>query len=439
MSTATASVEALHAALGARGRGARVESSPRPDRPTPTCSRGSTPRRRAAPRRAPCLLVAARQTAGRGRHGRAWQARRGRVAHLLARLAVGTRRPLGPVAGGRRRPGRAIDRPPARRRDRLKWPNDLWLLDRTHAAQRRRPQARRRADRDGAGRARPRRRRRRRHQRAAAAGRRRRRAASPRCAEIDAGATPLTTLARVAPALIAALRRFDDAASPPFAASLRGARPAARPAMRQRRRRAADVDGVAIGVDADRRALVRHRRRRSSVTERRVQRAPRRCAAAPRRGEVAVLRALVVAAGRRQPAVLRLHARLRSTACSGCARSAIASPSGSPSRSAREIDPLLPDGAAASAPARRGGCLETPDRSPPPTRRRRAGPGQQPAAPARGSTTAARASIGSKTEVTPQLPRRQRRRGAGRAAGRRCKLDPAGRGFSPCAKSERPR
>ena len=82
----------------------------------------------------PCLLVAERQTAGRGRLGRAWQARPG--ASLTFSLGL----PLAPQSWqglslavglaladaldppGRRPPGV----PPAIG---LKWPNDLWLWD----------------------------------------------------------------------------------------------------------------------------------------------------------------------------------------------------------------------------------------------------------------------------------------------------------------------
>lgn len=79
----------------------------------------------------PCLLVAEQQTAGRGRHGRAWHAEPGasltfslsvpldeRDASALS-LAVGVAlcEALDPAAA------------PGTHRIALKWPNDLWLLD----------------------------------------------------------------------------------------------------------------------------------------------------------------------------------------------------------------------------------------------------------------------------------------------------------------------
>jgi hypothetical protein len=70
----------------------------------------------------PVLLVAERQTAGRGRLGRPGTASRERFAHLLARPAAGAGGLVRAVAGGRRGAGRGLH--PAIR---LKWPNDLWL------------------------------------------------------------------------------------------------------------------------------------------------------------------------------------------------------------------------------------------------------------------------------------------------------------------------
>ena len=68
--------------------------------------------------------------------------------------------------------------------------------------------------------------------------------------EIDAQATPATTLARVAPALFTALRSFDAAGFAPFADRF-----AARDLLRGRRVAGADargeVEGVAAGVGAD--------------------------------------------------------------------------------------------------------------------------------------------------------------------------------------------
>ena len=143
----------------------------------------------------------------------------GRVAHLLARLAAARARDL---SGLSLAVGVAIadalDAGDAVPRIGLKWPNDLWLVDdwsaRRDAA---RPQARRHPGRDGALRRRPHRGCRHRPQRARAVGRRcldRRR--QPR-RDRPGDATPASTLARVAPALVAALRRFDAAGFAPFA------------------------------------------------------------------------------------------------------------------------------------------------------------------------------------------------------------------------------
>jgi BirA family biotin operon repressor/biotin-[acetyl-CoA-carboxylase] ligase len=78
----------------------------------------------------PCLLVAEHQTAGRGRHGRSWQAAAG--ASLTFSLAL----PLSPTdwSGLSLAVGvalaEALDPAPANtRRLGVKWPNDLWLMD----------------------------------------------------------------------------------------------------------------------------------------------------------------------------------------------------------------------------------------------------------------------------------------------------------------------
>jgi BirA family biotin operon repressor/biotin-[acetyl-CoA-carboxylase] ligase len=85
----------------------------------------------------PCLLVAETQTAGRGRHGRQWRARRG--ASLTFSLAL----PLQPLQpGGWSGLSLAVGvaladalepTPAATPRIGLKWPNDLWLRDGTGA------------------------------------------------------------------------------------------------------------------------------------------------------------------------------------------------------------------------------------------------------------------------------------------------------------------
>jgi BirA family transcriptional regulator, biotin operon repressor / biotin---[acetyl-CoA-carboxylase] ligase len=165
----------------------------------------------------PCLLVAERQTAGRGRQGRQWHATPGAsltfsLAWPLARtdlsglsLAIGVA-----LADALEATGRA-------QRIGLKWPNDLWLVDDWSEAERRRGRklagvlvetAPFRAGRIavvGIGL----------NIRAQTVG-----DASSGVAsldEIDPQATTTSTLARVAPALLAALRRFDAQGLAPFA------------------------------------------------------------------------------------------------------------------------------------------------------------------------------------------------------------------------------
>jgi BirA family biotin operon repressor/biotin-[acetyl-CoA-carboxylase] ligase len=83
----------------------------------------------------PCLLVADRQTAGRGRHGRAWHAAPGAslTFSLAWPLAVADLSGLSLAIGTAL--ADALDPPPAPRGDiapahriALKWPNDLWLV-----------------------------------------------------------------------------------------------------------------------------------------------------------------------------------------------------------------------------------------------------------------------------------------------------------------------
>ena len=211
---------------------------------------------------APCLLVADRQRAGRGRHGRRWHATPG--ASLTFSIAWPSAR--GDLSGLSLAIGcalaDAIDVPGRALTIGLKWPNDLWLVDATSAGRDDMAGApARRAWRGegrklagilvetapfGAGRVAvigvginvldP-------HVDDAASG-----VAS--VVEIDADATPQTTLARVAPALFAALRSFDAAGFAPFADRF-----AARDVLRGRRVAGAgahgDVEGVADGITHD--------------------------------------------------------------------------------------------------------------------------------------------------------------------------------------------
>ncbi len=202
---------------------------------------------------APCLLVAARQHAGRGRHGRAWHASAGRsLAFSLAwpsaradlsglSLAVGTA-----IAD-------VLDPPERAQRIGLKWPNDLWLLDRAVGDPRltgrklagilieTAPLGNGRVAVVGVGinigaQAVP----------DAASG-----VAS--LDEIEPGATAETTLTRVAPALIDALQAFDARGFAAFASRF-----AARDLLCGRAVAAADgaLAGVAAGVSPEGALLV---------------------------------------------------------------------------------------------------------------------------------------------------------------------------------------
>ncbi len=166
---------------------------------------------------APCVLVAGHQTAGRGRHGRHWHAAAGAsltfsIAWPLARADLsGLSLAVGAALAD------ALDRAAAAPRIGLKWPNDLWVVADWSAAARR----------DGRklggilvetapfGAA-----------RIAVVGiglnvrAQRVDEASTGVAsldEIDAAATPASTLDRVATPLLAALRRFDAEGFAPFA------------------------------------------------------------------------------------------------------------------------------------------------------------------------------------------------------------------------------
>lgn len=196
----------------------------------------------------PALLVADRQSAGRGRQGRRWHAEPGAsltfsIAWPLARGDLsGLSLALGCALA------EALDVPGRAARIGLKWPNDLWLLDDPSAA---RPIGRklagilvetaplgpRRVAVVGVGV----------NVRPVAPAEASSGAAS--LAEIDAAATPETALARVAPALFAALRAFDDAGFAPFADRF-----AARDLLRGRRvaghGAAGEIEGLAAGVDA---------------------------------------------------------------------------------------------------------------------------------------------------------------------------------------------
>jgi BirA family biotin operon repressor/biotin-[acetyl-CoA-carboxylase] ligase len=175
----------------------------------------------------PCLLVADHQSAGRGRQGRRWHATPG--ASLTFSIAWPSAR--SDLSGLSLAIGcalaEALDVGAPQSKIGLKWPNDLWLVEATsrvavigvgiNIAE---------------------------HDTADAAW------GVGNLVEIDAGATPATTLVRVAPALFAALRSFDRAGFAPFADRF-----AARDVLRGRRVAGAgthgDLEGVAAGITAD--------------------------------------------------------------------------------------------------------------------------------------------------------------------------------------------
>jgi BirA family biotin operon repressor/biotin-[acetyl-CoA-carboxylase] ligase len=248
------SVEALRAALGARAAALEIEvvaetGSTNAD----LLERARTDVTSAA--RRPRLLVAARQTAGRGRRGRAWQAEPG--ASLTFSLAWAPAR--ADLSGLSLAVGAAVSEAldpthSAHRHIAIKWPNDLWLVS---------------ADDEGRklggiliettpvddG-------------RVAVIGiglnvlEQRVAGASSGVAwlrQIDADATPAAALERIVPALLDALTRFDENGFAPFAASF-----TARDLLRGRPVRcsggdgsAAGIDGVAIGISPAGELLVR--------------------------------------------------------------------------------------------------------------------------------------------------------------------------------------
>jgi len=203
---------------------------------------------------APLLLVAERQTAGRGRHGRRWHATAGRsltfslawqpdrsdLAGLSLAVGVAIADALDPAG-----------EPPGRIG--LKWPNDLWLVDGADDAAQLRgrklggilvetaPLGETRVAVVGVG--------------INVVAQAVQDAASGVASvdEIDPAATPEATLERIAPALLEALARFDVAGFAPFAA-----RYAARDLLRGRAVSAADgaTTGIGAGIAADGALLV---------------------------------------------------------------------------------------------------------------------------------------------------------------------------------------
>ena len=211
---------------------------------------------------APCLLVADRQRAGRGRHGRHWHA----TPAASLTFSIAWTSPRSDLSGLSLAVGcalaDAIDVPGRPLRIGLKWPNDLWLVDAPSAGvddlgSPRDPFAARPEGRKLAGIL----------VETAPLGRGRvaviglginiraqdvaDAASGVACvAEIDAEATPETTLARVAPALFAALRSFDTAGFSAFVDRF-----AARDVLRGRRVCGSgahgEVEGIAAGIAVD--------------------------------------------------------------------------------------------------------------------------------------------------------------------------------------------
>ena len=204
---------------------------------------------------APCLLVADRQRAGRGRHGRHWHAEP--AASLTFSIAWPCAR--GDLSGLSLAIGTALadalDPPDGPTRIGLKWPNDLWfvdeVLDRAGANGRKLAGVLVETVPLGAGRV-----------AIVGVGVNVRAQSVPDAAsgfasldEIDADATPASALGRVAPALFAALRRFDRDGFAAFAARYAG-----RDVLRGRSVAGTGADGaiegVAAGVDGDGALLV---------------------------------------------------------------------------------------------------------------------------------------------------------------------------------------
>jgi len=211
---------------------------------------------------APCLLVADHQRAGRGRHGRRWHA----TPDASLTFSIAWTSPRSDLSGLSLAVGcalaDAIDVRGRPLRIGLKWPNDLWLVDAASAgaddsAPPRDPLAARPEGRKLAGilvETAPLG-----HSRVAVIGVginiRAQEVADAASgvgsiAEIEPDATPATTLARVTPALFAALRSFDIAGFAAFADRF-----AARDVLRGRRVAGTgahgEVEGIAAGIGAD--------------------------------------------------------------------------------------------------------------------------------------------------------------------------------------------
>ena len=354
---------------------------------------------------APCLLVADRQRAGRGRHGRRWHATPDAsltfsIAWPCARsdlsglsLAVGCAladaldvarpRRCGSASSGRTTSGSSTPRAPARRHA----PPPDPLAARPKAASSPASSSRRRRSAAAASPS---------SASASTSAPRRsptRRRASPASTRSTREATPATTLARVAPALFAALRAFDAAGFAAFADRF-----AARDVLRGRRVAGTgahgEVEGVAAGIGADGSLRIDTAAGADRGRQRRM--APR----SHRAGGFAMLRALLA---------LLIVANLLFFAFSRGALDGLlglrALGDREPERLANQVRPqtirLLPIGGAASAARSTPACRATRRRpSPPatPPRSRRRWPAT--CRPAAGVDNRGERNLGTRTEVT---------------------------------------
>ena len=217
-----------------------------------------------ATRFVPCLLIADQQHAGRGRHGRRWHA----SPDASLTFSIAWTSPRSDLSGLSLAVGcalaDAIDVHAGPLRIGLKWPNDLWLVDRADSAPSRgggrklagilvetSPLGAGRVAVIGVG--------------VNIASHAVEDAASGVASldEIDGTATAASTLARIVPTLEAALARFDVEGFAPFADRF-----AARDVLRGRGVVAAngEVAGVAAGIGADGALLVDNGGRIVAVT-----------------------------------------------------------------------------------------------------------------------------------------------------------------------------
>lgn len=243
------SSEALRAALGGAGAALEIECVDE----TGSTNADLLERCRSASEARPRLLVAARQTAGRGRRGRTWQSTPGAslTFSLAWPLAVADLSGLS-LAIGVAAAEAIVCAPSPGHRIALKWPNDLWLADATGAGSKlggilveTTPVGSRRMAVVGIGVNVL-------EQQVADAA-----TGVAWLGQIDSAATPHATLLRLVPALLAALALFEEQGFAAFAHRF-----ATRDLLRGRPVRcvgngSASIDGIACGVSATGELLVR--------------------------------------------------------------------------------------------------------------------------------------------------------------------------------------